>query len=72
MQFYEGPSRRVLKRTKSASEIKVDGTRDHEEERAIFVKQTIRLQQKPTGGAVGPLAAHWVFVEEQAHEFFGA
>ena len=46
MQFYSGPSRRVLRRFSSDSNFSIDGIVDHEESREIYVKQSFTLQQK--------------------------
>ena len=70
MQFYQGPSRRVLKRTSGTSEFRLDGTRDHEEERAVYIKQTISLRQK-TQTDRGTLADHLAFDEEKEQAFHG-
>jgi len=45
MQFYQGPSRRVLRRFQSDTNITIDGIVDHEEERGLFVKQSFELEQ---------------------------
>ena len=68
MQFYQGPSRRVLKRTSGSSGFQIDGTRDHEEERAVYIKQTIRLRQK-TATDHGTLSDQWAFDEEKQQGF---
>ena len=45
MQFYQGPSRRVLRRYKGSTRFTIDGIVDQEEERGLFVKQSFTLEQ---------------------------
>jgi len=45
MQFYEGPSRRVIRRYKSDLAFTIDGIVDQEESRGLFVKQKFQLEQ---------------------------
>ena len=63
---YVGPIRRVLKRFVSNKHLQVDGTVHHQEERPIYVRQKLRLQQSPeSGGSTEILAGHWHFEEEK-------
>ena len=67
MQFYQGPSRRVLRRFESESNITIDGIVDQEEERGLFVKQSFQLEQfrnPGEGGAEFNMGNMWFFAHE--------
>jgi len=67
MQFYQGPSRRVLRRFQSDSNITIDGIVDQEEERGLFVKQSFQLEQfrnPGAGGAEYNMNNAWIFAHE--------
>jgi len=66
MQFYQGPSRRVLRRFQSDSNITIDGIVDQEEERGLFVKQSFQLEQfRDPGGAEFNMGNMWFFDYEE-------
>ena len=66
MQFYQGPSRRVLRRYKGAAGFTIDGIVDQEEERGLFVKQSFTLEQfrKKEYENYYDMANPWLFAYE--------
>ena len=66
MQKYSGPIRRVIKKTSSGSEFKVDGTMNHLESRNTFIKQEFTLEQYRTMDEWGNIADEWIFEEEKS------
>ncbi len=67
MQFYQGPTRRVLRRYKGNSGFTIDGIVDQEETRGLYVKQSFKLEQfRDIGSAAEGLdiADVWVFEHE--------
>lgn len=77
MQIYSGPTRRVLRKlkTNTTNGFTVDGIRNQEEERAIYVRQKFTLRQyenevNDANDNYNYIASEWMFQEEKdAGEF---
>ena len=69
MQNYSGPIRRLIKKTSSNSEFKVDGTMGHLESRNAFIKQSFTLEQRRSDNFHQAIAPEWIYEEEK--EAFG-
>ena len=64
MQFYQGPTRRVLRRYKGNSGFTIDGIVDQEESRGLYVKQSFTLEQfrnSETADMALDITTTWVF-----------
>ena len=72
MQIYKGPTRRALRKTQAKGSLTVDGIRNHEEERAIYVRQKFTMRQfENEMNSLGDnhnynyMSDQWVFEEEK-------
>ena len=68
MQQYGGPRRRVIRKSSTGSQLKIDGIVNHTEDRAIYVQQEIKITQKKNLGGAHGIDNAFLF-EEEKEEF---
>ena len=64
MQIYDGPTNRLVKKTKSNRRLIVDGTVGNLESRNVFVTQSFKLEQFRDSLVHEELPDEWVYPEE--------
>ena len=72
MQLYDGPTRRILRKTESDGQLRVDGRIDHLEDRFCYVKQQLRVTQRRNIDTFQHIADEWSLEEEKKYDEVGA
>ena len=69
MQTYDGPIRRILRKTVSNTTLKIDGRVDHLEDRFVYVRQKLKVIQKhKTEIASLHIPTEWSMFEEKEED----